>query len=53
MSEPLWIGERTAPALHNRLLVLHGGAAGVRDTGCCSRRWPVRNNWRPMATLPA
>ena len=33
MSDPVWIGERTALALHNRLLVLHGGAAGVRDAG--------------------
>ena len=33
MSDPVWIDERTALALHNRLLVLHGGAAGVRDAG--------------------
>ncbi|SBT06925.1 Death-on-curing protein [Candidatus Accumulibacter aalborgensis] len=31
MSEPLWIEERDALALHDRLLALHGGAAGVRD----------------------
>lgn len=33
MSDPVWIDARTALALHNRLLVLHGGAAGVRDAG--------------------
>ena len=31
MSEPIWIDERDALALHDRLLALHGGAAGVRD----------------------
>ncbi len=31
MIEPLWIEERDAHALHDRLLALHGGAAGVRD----------------------
>ena len=33
MSEPLWIDERDALALHGRLLALDGGAAGVRDEG--------------------
>lgn len=33
MSEPVWIIERDALALHDRLLALHGGAAGVRDSG--------------------
>jgi len=32
MTEPVWIEERDALALHDRLLALHGGAAGVRDT---------------------
>jgi len=31
VTEPLWIEERDALALHDRLLALHGGAAGVRD----------------------
>lgn len=31
MKEPLWIDERDVLAIHDRLLVLHGGAAGVRD----------------------
>ena len=31
MTEPLWIEEQDALALHDRLLALHGGAAGVRD----------------------
>jgi death on curing protein len=31
--EPIWIGERDALALHDRLLALEGGAAGLRDKG--------------------
>lgn len=33
MSEPLWVDERDALALHARLLALDGGPAGVRDQG--------------------
>ncbi len=33
MKEPIWIDERDALALHDRLLALHGGASGVRDEG--------------------
>ena len=29
--EPLWIEERDALAIHDRLLALHGGATGVGD----------------------
>jgi death-on-curing protein len=29
----IWIDERDARAVHDRLLLLHGGAAGVRDAG--------------------
>ena len=31
MKEPAWIDERDALALHDRLLALHGGAAGLRE----------------------
>ena len=31
MTEPVWIEEQDALALHDRLLALHGGAAEVRD----------------------
>ena len=31
MTEPLWIEERDTLVLHDRLLALHGGAAGIRD----------------------
>jgi death-on-curing protein len=31
--EPVWIDERDAVALHDRLLALEGGAAGLRDKG--------------------
>jgi death-on-curing protein len=33
MKEPVWIDERDALAIHDRLLALDGGAAGVRDEG--------------------
>lgn len=33
MKEPIWIEERDALAIHDRLLVLHGGATGLRDVG--------------------
>jgi death-on-curing protein len=33
VSEPLWIDARDALALHDRLLALDGGTAGVRDMG--------------------
>lgn len=33
MREPVWIDERDAVALHDRLLALEGGAAGLRDEG--------------------
>jgi death-on-curing protein len=31
VKDPVWIDERDALALHDRLLALHGGAAGLRD----------------------
>ena len=31
--EPLWIEERDALAIHDRLLALHGGATGLREQG--------------------
>jgi death on curing protein len=33
VKKPVWIDQRDALVLHNRLLALHGGAAGVRDGG--------------------
>lgn len=33
MREPVWIDERDALALHDRLLALDGGAAGVGNVG--------------------
>lgn len=33
MLQPLWIDERDALTLHDRLLALHGGASGLRDEG--------------------
>lgn len=31
--EPIWIEERDALALHDRLVAIHGGAPGLRDLG--------------------
>ena len=31
MRKPVWIDKRDALVLHDRLLALHGGAAGLRD----------------------
>jgi death-on-curing protein len=36
MKGPIWIEEREALILHERLLVLHGGAPGVRDAALLS-----------------
>ena len=33
MKELVWLDERDALVLHDRLLALHGGAPGVRDAG--------------------
>jgi death-on-curing protein len=33
VKEPVWIDERDTLALHDRLLALEGGAAGLRDKG--------------------
>ena len=33
MRKPVWIDERDALVLHDRLLALHGGASGLRDDG--------------------
>jgi death-on-curing protein len=33
VKEPVWIDERDALVLHDRLLALHGGTAGLRDDG--------------------
>jgi death on curing protein len=33
MRDPVWIDERDTLTLHDRLIALHGGAAGLRDDG--------------------
>ncbi len=33
MKKPVWIDERDALVLHERLLALHGGGTGLRDVG--------------------
>jgi death-on-curing protein len=33
VTEPIWIDERDALALHGKSLLVHGGAIGIRDLG--------------------
>jgi death-on-curing protein len=33
MTDRVWLDEREARAIHDRALIMHGGAAGVRDSG--------------------
>jgi death-on-curing protein len=33
VKKPVWLDERDALALHDRLLALHAGASGLRDEG--------------------
>jgi death-on-curing protein len=33
VKEPAWVDERDALTLHDKLLVAHGGARGIRDPG--------------------
>lgn len=33
MKEPVWVDEREALAIHDRVLARHGGAPGLRDAG--------------------
>ena len=33
MKEPAWLDQRDALALHEKLILLHGGAPGIRDEG--------------------
>lgn len=33
MQRPIWIDEHEVVVFHDRLLALHGGAAGIRDEG--------------------
>jgi death on curing protein len=33
VKEPIWVDERDARTLHAKLLILHGGAGGLRDAG--------------------
>ncbi|HEY1943399.1 MAG TPA: type II toxin-antitoxin system death-on-curing family toxin [Roseiarcus sp.] len=46
MSEPVWIDAREATVLHEQLLALHGGRAGVREAGLLeSALSRPRNRW--------
>lgn len=36
MKEPVWIDERDALKIHERLLALHGGASGLREKALLS-----------------
>ena len=45
MSEPIWIEEELVLAIHDRLLVEHGGAEGVRDESLLQSAlaWPLNH----------
>lgn len=50
MRAPIWIDEQDALALHDRLLVLHGGAAGLRDAGLLKSALPRPQQYFAYAT---
>jgi death-on-curing protein len=50
MKKPVWIDERDALVLHNRLLVLHGGAGGLRDGGLLQYAYAEAADMVDMAT---
>ncbi len=53
MSGPVWIDEREARALHDRLLALDGGAEGLRDDGSTKiRSCPGCNKFTRTVTNP-
>ena len=52
MTEPLWIEERDALALHNHLLALHGGTAGLRDGGLLQSALARPRQMRAYADAP-
>ena len=55
MREPLWLDAAEALAIHDRLLVIHGGAAGIRDKDLLASalaRPRNRHAYAPGADLP-
>ncbi len=44
-TEPIWIEERDVLTLHERLLVFHGGASGVRDPGLLQSALARARQW--------
>ena len=48
MKKLVWIDERDALVLHNRLLALHGGAGGLRDGGLLQSARPAPSSNMPM-----
>ena len=55
MREPLWLDAAEALAIHDRLLAIHGGAAGIRDEDLLASalaRPRNRHAYAPGADLP-
>ena len=55
MREPLWLDAAEALAIHDRLLAIHGGAAGIRDEDLLASalaRPCNRHAYAPGADLP-
>lgn len=53
MSEPVWIEEIETLLFHERLLVQHGGAAGVRDAGLLASALARPKQQAAYGDLPA
>ncbi len=51
MTPWVWLDERDARTIHERLLALRGGAEGVRDAGLLSPRLPARSRSPLMAIM--
>ena len=52
MKRPVWIDARDALVLHDRLLALHGGAAGLRDETLLQSALARPQQHRSYATSP-
>jgi death-on-curing protein len=52
VTEPIWLDKRDALALHDRLLVLYGGAAGLRDNASLESALARARHIRSYADAP-
>ncbi len=52
MKQPIWIDDHDALTLHDRLLALHGGAAGIRDETLLASALARPQQYYAYATAP-